>query len=418
MNCPNCKTQLPEGTKFCYACGCAQPQPQQEATLREDRIAPEKCVRCGTVLQQGTRFCAACGCPVDDHQNVRWMTPVNSGGLQPRRDQKRSKKGWLIGGACTAALALTLSILIPALVRNAKQKRYDEAISMLGYGQYAQAMTEFTELGDFSDAATRAAECRMNIAYQDAAALFDKGEYLSAATAFDRLGAFGDAADRAVECRAENQYQIAGAYMEENQLEKALEALTALTPSGYKDTEELIAYCNNELTYTAAWEAYCAGKYYTAYTGFSMLTDYRDAADLALACIQTRPKTEQLYRNPDYAKKAVSLKIISPSQEDRPTYMKVFSAETDALVCTLFFNAQSKLTIRLPQGSYYFNYAYGTTWFGEQEMFGEIGSYKEMVFDDGTRTIELTSRYNYTITMVERYYEDLSSDPDMDPQEF
>ena len=416
MNCPNCQTQLPEGTKFCYACGCAQPE--QSVSSQTETVMPEKCVRCGTVLQQGARFCPGCGCQVEAGRQSLIVTPTENGLAQPIQKQTGKKKGWLIACACTAALALVLSILVPALVRNAKQKRYDDALSMLGFGQYMQAMTEFNALGSFSDAANRAAECRMNIDYQNADALFDQGEYQDAAAAFDRLGAFGDAADRAVECRAEDQYQIACAYMDDYSFDEALEALEQITPIDYKDTQALITYCNNELVYEAAWEAYCLGYYYTAYTKFSSLDDYRDAADMALGCIKTRPKTGELYRNPDYAKKAVSLKIVSPSKEDRPTYMKVFSTETDALVCTLFFNAKSKITVKLPQGSYYFTYAYGTTWFGEQEMFGDNGHYKEMVFDDNTRTIALTTRYTYTITMVERYNDGLSSDPDLSPKEF
>src|SRR6266576_3781743 len=49
MECPNCKTQNPEGARFCFNCG---------TTLQ---IA---CRNCGTGLVPGAKFCFNCGTPV------------------------------------------------------------------------------------------------------------------------------------------------------------------------------------------------------------------------------------------------------------------------------------------------------------------------------------------------------------------
>lgn len=54
MNCPNCNSPLPDGAKFCTACGT----PVQAAP------AGPVCSSCGQPLTPGTKFCTTCGTPV------------------------------------------------------------------------------------------------------------------------------------------------------------------------------------------------------------------------------------------------------------------------------------------------------------------------------------------------------------------
>jgi len=51
--CPGCQAQVPQGAKFCMACGNAIPQP----------AGPAPCAKCGTELPAGAKFCFSCGTP-------------------------------------------------------------------------------------------------------------------------------------------------------------------------------------------------------------------------------------------------------------------------------------------------------------------------------------------------------------------
>lgn len=51
VECPNCKTQVPQGAKFCMGCGSQMPQ----------AAGPAPCTKCGTELPAGAKFCFNCG---------------------------------------------------------------------------------------------------------------------------------------------------------------------------------------------------------------------------------------------------------------------------------------------------------------------------------------------------------------------
>ena len=46
MECPSCKADIPEGNRFCEACGAP---------------APIRCSSCGALARSGARFCGKCG---------------------------------------------------------------------------------------------------------------------------------------------------------------------------------------------------------------------------------------------------------------------------------------------------------------------------------------------------------------------
>ena len=58
MICQQCRTELPEGAKFCLECGA--PVPQLPDVL--------VCQQCQTELPDGARFCTECGTPVPEPQ--------------------------------------------------------------------------------------------------------------------------------------------------------------------------------------------------------------------------------------------------------------------------------------------------------------------------------------------------------------
>jgi len=63
--CSSCGTDIPEGGKFCPACGAAAPAPIPDGGA---------CASCGAELKPGARFCASCGAP---------STPVPEAPPQP-----------------------------------------------------------------------------------------------------------------------------------------------------------------------------------------------------------------------------------------------------------------------------------------------------------------------------------------------
>lgn len=66
MNCPNCGTALPEGTKFCTECGKQIPsEPTQ--IINQDVVQPRDsyCPNCGKMIPANTNFCVVCGAKIN-----------------------------------------------------------------------------------------------------------------------------------------------------------------------------------------------------------------------------------------------------------------------------------------------------------------------------------------------------------------
>ena len=182
---------------------------------------------------------------------------------------------------------------------------------------YLDAAKAFDDLGDFRDAAARAAACRETLfqlgetalaeaRYTDAAGYYrlqpeyKDGEkraayaeaalvealaaeapekYVEAAAAFDALGEFGDAADRAAACR-ETLFQLGETALAEARYTDAA-GYYRLQPE-YKDGENHAAYAEAALVETLAAEA--PEKYAEAAAAFDALGEFGDAADRAAAC--------------------------------------------------------------------------------------------------------------------------------------
>ena len=70
--------------------------------------------------------------------------------------------------------------------------RYNDAVSLMESGQYAEAAKAFDAIDDYKDAAAKGQEC----AYQAADSLMNDGEYTEAAIAFGKLGNYKDGIER------------------------------------------------------------------------------------------------------------------------------------------------------------------------------------------------------------------------------
>ena len=76
-------------------------------------------------------------------------------------------------------------------------------------------------------------------------------------------------------------------------------------------------------------------------------------------------------------------------------YIQLRKNNTDALAATAFIRPGKSCALYAPQGEYYFLIASGEMWYGEEELFGESGSYSR------TALLEVAgSRYYHTVTLM------------------
>ena len=73
-------------------------------------------------------------------------------------------------------------------------------------------------------------------------------------------------------------------------------------------------------------------------------------------------------------------------------YMKFVKAGTDTTVITFFVRAHSTITINMPAGNLELRYAYGSNWYGEEQLFGEETYYAkdEEYYDFSNYTWEIS----------------------------
>jgi hypothetical protein len=211
----------------------------------------------------------------------------------------------------------------------------------------------FLSLGNYLDSSNRADECKSMIIYGEAIAAYNEEEYVTAKELFLSLGNFLDCSNRAKEC--------------------------------------------DEKIYGQAVAAYNEGKFYTAQKLFLGLVDYLDSSSRANECIQEWPSPEEngvLYKNSElefgYYKVVFSLLNFKKTN----IYIKIYSTDY-VLVATLFIPADkvvkehSFTETKMPHGKFIVRYAYGDSWYGTTEMFGDEGIYRQW---DGQLDFE-TSRY-------------------------
>lgn len=78
--CPQCENVVPQGTRFCPACGATRlktnpmTQPLSSFTEKMKQSSPNRpkhCRHCGATLIEGGKFCIGCGCPDSTHHFVK-----------------------------------------------------------------------------------------------------------------------------------------------------------------------------------------------------------------------------------------------------------------------------------------------------------------------------------------------------------
>lgn len=152
-----------------------------------------------------------------------------------------------------------------------------------------------------------------------------------------------------------------------------------------------------EFYYMQACACAAQGKFYTARQLFEQ-SGQGDWEERAAACIQTWPKTGQLYNNPEVPGSSTQLTIKFNSDSNIAMLVKIYT-EDDVLARTLFIGGTGQATTKLPAGTYIIKDGTGKDWFGEVEAFGDEGYYEIMTFEGGDQLVKLERNYSSTITI-------------------
>ncbi len=250
-------------------------------------------------------------------------------------------------------------------------------------------------------ASASAERCRNTSTYYEAMKLLD-GDGINKASnlkqAMELLETCNGVLDSDVQInRCENglTYLNAKKLMADGKWDKAAEAFDSIVESDYTDAASLRRECLDHAAYDAAEALYTAEHYYDAYNKFRELSwQMEDASydwlpDLdkrAEACKYKTPENSVMYRNNNYGD-GCELTI------DNTGFMNAFYKLYfgDELITSVFVREDSSFTFMLPSGTYRMKKAYGNEWWGQDDMFGDEGSYYECSFGGAD---EVTLEYN------------------------
>ena len=139
-----------------------------------------KCSNCKQIIPDDSEFCHLCG------SKISHSTPAYKEPKPPRAPMNsKTKKLIIIGVSVFVVIAIAfVSVFCLILPMN----KYNHAKELMENGKYDLAYTEFSELGNFSDAKDKLTETR----YLQALEYREKGDYDVANKIFETLGDYRD----------------------------------------------------------------------------------------------------------------------------------------------------------------------------------------------------------------------------------
>lgn len=171
------------------------------------------------------------------------------------------------------------------------EEKYKEALSLLEYGKYDEAIAAFSALGDYSYSKEKILEAK----YKKADELFSNGNYDEAELIFTALGDYSDCAERIIDCKREKGTLL----LEKGELNKAEHIFSETNDSGKL----------NEVRYQKAILALENGDKTTAKELFNSLGDYSNAREKY--CEIVYEEAEQLVKNGSFEQASKVLASIS-----------------------------------------------------------------------------------------------------------
>ncbi len=183
-----------------------------------------------------------------------------------KEKKKKSHKG---------VLCLILVIVLAGLFAGYKygpefinKTKYDNAVSLAHSGKYADAITVFKDLGDYSDSKEKATECEYNYALE----LEKTGKFGEARIVFENLENYGDSSTRAQACA----YSEAKHALENKNFKTASKLFIDL--GDYGDSKEMVKECS----YQNALSLIENKEYKSAIEILTAIRKYSDAQDKIL----------------------------------------------------------------------------------------------------------------------------------------
>ncbi len=154
---------------------------------------------------------------------------------------------------------------VPGLIKDYK---YDKAVALAEAENYAEAITAFADLGDYSDSKEKALECEYNYALK----LEEEGKFAEAKLAFESLGNYGDSSTKAQACA----YSEGKAALESKNFEAASKIFMEL--GDYGNSKEMVKECS----YQNALSLIENKEYKNAIEILTAIRKYSDAKDKIL----------------------------------------------------------------------------------------------------------------------------------------
>ena len=168
------------------------------------------------------------------------------------------------------------------------------------------------------------------------------------------------------------------------------------SPAASENTQDLA-----QVKYKEAEDLFKAGKYYSAKVAFEE-SEYDDWEARAAECVQQMPETGEIWHAEGMESDEMALEfIVNSADEETGYYIAVYTDEHE-LASTVFVKGTGSIDVWLPGGNYYVKDAFGSEWYGEEEMFGPDGHYEDMIFDEveGDKYLTaLEAGYRWTITI-------------------
>ena len=166
-----------------------------------------------------------------------------------------------------ATITLTVNFIIPSI-------KYNNAVAMLENGQYDEAITAFTDLGNYKDSINKITETQnaktefeRNQKYDSANKLFEEKKYDEAAAIFEGLGDYKDSSEM-------KEYSLGFSSFEQENYSKALYYYENILD--FKNSQEM----SNECRYILG-NSYLKNELYSsAINYFTKIADYKDADNL------------------------------------------------------------------------------------------------------------------------------------------
>ena len=225
-----------------------------------------------------------------------------------------------------ATITLTVNFIIPSI-------KYNNAVAMLENGQYDEAITAFTDLGNYKDSINKITETQnaktefeRNQKYDSANKLFEEKKYDEAAAIFEGLGDYKDSSEM-------KEYSLGFSSFEQENYSKALYYYENILD--FKNSQEM----SNECRYILG-NSYLKNELYSsAINYFTKIADYKDADNLLKESYYLL--AEKYLKEKNYSYAASSLLKIADYKDSSKKIQQIYDIATQKYQNKEFTDARS-----------------------------------------------------------------------------